>query len=58
MLKTILKKVWAGFLTAVTSSAAVKAEKNLAVTVVTGILISVGASVGLIDLVTKIIQSL
>jgi hypothetical protein len=54
----ILHRAWEGFLTAVTSSAAVKAEKNLAVTVITGVLLSLGASVGLIDLITKIIQGL
>ena len=56
--KTLAKKVWAGFLTAVTSSAAVKDEKNIAVTVVTGILLSVGATAGLVTLVTQVIQGL
>ena len=58
LVKTLAKKVWAGFLTAVTSSAAVKDEKNIAVTVVTGILLSVGATAGLVTLVTQVIQGL
>lgn len=56
--KAVLKRAWAGFLAAATSSAAVKQEKNLAVTVVSGILLSVGASVGLVDLVSNLIQGL
>ncbi len=56
--KRIAKRALAGFLTAITSSAAVTAEKNLAVTVVTGVLVALGASVGLVSLVTSIIQGL
>lgn len=56
--KKILKKALDGFLTAVTSSAAVKGEKNLAITIVTGVAIAVGASDGLVQIITKIIQGL
>jgi hypothetical protein len=55
--KGIVKRAWAGFLTAVTSSSAVKAEKNLAVTVVTGVLLAVGASTGLVELVQALISN-
>ena len=56
--KAILKRALAGFLTVVTSGAAVKEEKNIAVLVVTGVLLSVGASAGLVSLVTSIVQGL
>ncbi len=56
--KRILKRAWAGFLTAATSSAAVKDEKNIAVTVVTGVLLSIGASAGLVSLISSLIQGL
>lgn len=52
----ILKRAWKGFLTAATSSAAIKSEKNLTVTIITGVLLSVGASAGLVDLVSQLIQ--
>lgn len=54
----ILKRAWKGFLSAATSSAAVQGEKNLAVTIVSGVLLSVGASVGLVDIVSSLIQGL
>ena len=56
--KAILKRALAGFLTVVTSGAAVKEEKNIAVLVVTGVLVSTGATVGLVSLATSIINSL
>lgn len=55
---SVLKRAWKGFLTAVTSSVAVKEEKNIAVVIVTGVLLSVGATDGLVQLVTKIIENL
>lgn len=57
-MKAVLKRALAGFLTAITSSSAVKAEKNLTVTVVTGVLVAVGASDGLVTLVTQVVNSL
>lgn len=57
-MKAFLKKAWAGFVTAVTSSAVEKQEKNLAVTVVTGILVAVGASDGLVQLVVQVVNAL
>lgn len=54
----ILKRAWAGFLTAITSSAAVTAEKNLAVTVVTGLLVTIGATDGLVQAVQSLISAL
>lgn len=57
-IESFLKKALAGFLTAITSSAAVKAEKNIVVTVVTGTLVAIGATDGLVHLATSIINSL
>lgn len=57
-MKAILKKAWAGFVTAVTSSAVEKQEKNIAVTVITGVLLSIGASDGLVQLVSQVVNSL
>lgn len=56
--KAVLKRAWAGFLTAITSAVAVKAEKNIAVTVVTGVLVAIGATDGLVQLVTSVINNL
>lgn len=57
-MKIVLKRAWYGFKTAVTSSAAVKQEKNLAITITTGVLLAVGASDGLVQLVVRIIDGL
>lgn len=54
----IFKRALAGFLAAITSSAAIKAEKNLGVTIATGILVAIGATDGLVQLVTSIINGL
>ena len=52
------RKILNGVLAAATSAAAVKEEKSLAAIVVTGLLLSVGASAGLVSLATQIINSL
>lgn len=57
-MKAVLKKAWAGFAAAITSSVAVKEEKNIAVLVVTGILVAVGASDGLVQIVVSVINGL
>lgn len=56
--KGILRRALKGFLTAITSSAAVKGEKNLAVVVVTGVLVAAGASDGLVNAVTALVNAL
>ena len=54
-MKVVLKKAWRGFLAAITSPTAVEQEKNLAVFLITRVLISVGASAGVVALVAKLI---
>lgn len=54
-MKAKLKAALAAFVAAVTSPTAVKAEKSVAVLVVTRVLLSVGASAALVDLIVKII---
>jgi len=50
----MLKKVWKGFLAVVTSLDAVTAEKSLAVLVVTRVLLAIGASASLVELIAKL----
>jgi hypothetical protein len=53
-----LKKAVAAVATVVTSSSAVTAEKSLGVLIVTGVLTSLGAGYGAVELATRIIQGL
>ena len=48
------RKAWRGFLAGITSTDAVKLEKSLVVLVVTRVLISLGASAGVVDLITRV----
>jgi hypothetical protein len=50
--KKVLRSIWAGL----TSPEAVKAEKILLVIIVTRLLMMAGASAGLIDLITGLIN--
>jgi hypothetical protein len=52
-LKTVLSRVGRAVLAALTSPEAVKAEKSIAVLVVTRVLLAVGASAGLVELAVK-----
>jgi hypothetical protein len=52
--KTIALKAWHGFLAGITSTDAVKAEKSLAVLVAVRVLVAVGASAALVQLVEKL----
>lgn len=54
-MKDKLRVAFHAFLAAITSPEAVKLQRGLATLVVTRVLIAVGASVGLVELVTKII---
>lgn len=49
-----LKKAWHGFLAGVTSPDVVKAEKYVAVTVITRVLVAAGGTAGLVALLTKL----
>ena len=53
-MKQYASRAWRGFLAAVTSTEAVKAEKSLAVLIAVRVLIAVGASDALIQLVQKL----
>jgi hypothetical protein len=56
-MKVYLRKAWAGLRAGVTTPDAVKAEKAVGVIVATRILIAVGATDALVQLVTKLINS-
>jgi hypothetical protein len=49
------RKAWRGFLAGVTSTDAVKLEKSLAALIITRVVISLGASAGIADLVTRVL---
>jgi hypothetical protein len=52
--KGIAQRALAALVSAVTSPEAIKAEKNLAVLVVARVALAVGASAGLVALITKL----
>jgi hypothetical protein len=56
--KAVARRTARALVAAVSSTEAVKAEKNLAVLVISRTLLSVGASASLVVLVEKIVQSL
>lgn len=56
--KAFAKKAGAAVVAVVTSSAVVKQEKSLGVMIAAGMLLSLGASDGLVQLVSQFINSL
>lgn len=55
-MKQLIGKIGRGILAALTTPAAVKAERSLAAQVVTAGLLSAGASYGVIEIVAKLIH--
>lgn len=53
-MKTFVSKAWHGFLAAITSPEAVAKERSLAVLIAVRILLAVGASDALVQLVQKL----